>query len=69
MSFKQAFDEVKLSITEVLNQLDTLKVEEAEIKFGLKTVGEVGFFAVGKLGSEVNYEVTLKWKKPTKDIN
>lgn len=64
LSFKQAFDSVKSSITEVLDQLDSLKVEEAEIKFGLKTTGEVGVFAVGKVGSEVNYEVTLKWKKP-----
>ena len=45
-----------------------LHVEEAEIKFGLKTVGEAGVFAIGKVGGEMNYEVTLKWKKPENEI-
>ena len=34
------------------------------MKFGLKAVGEAGVFAVGKMGGETVYEVTLKWKKP-----
>ena len=44
-------------------EFDDLHVEEAEIKFGLKSIGEAGIFAIGKVGGEMNYEVTLKWKK------
>jgi len=34
-----------------------------EVKFGLKATGEAGnyLFAIGKVGVEANYEVTLKW--------
>ena len=38
--------------------------DEAEIKFGVSTVGELGNMAIGKVGAGVNYEITLKWKKP-----
>ena len=31
--------------------------------FGLKTTGEAGLFAVGKVGLEANYTVKLKWGK------
>jgi len=41
-----------------------LHVEEAEVKFGINTVCELGNMAIGKVGVGVNYEVTLKWKKP-----
>ncbi len=66
LNFKQAFANVRGSIKAVMAEFDDLHVEEAEIKFGLKTVGEAGFFAVGKVGGEMNYEVTLKWRKPEK---
>jgi len=63
LNFKQAFANVKESIKAVMAEFDDLHVEEAEIKFGLKTTGEAGIFAIGKVGGEMNYEVTLKWKK------
>ena len=44
--------------------MDALHIEEGEVKFGLKALGEAGVFAIGKVGGEMNYEVTLKWKKP-----
>jgi hypothetical protein len=48
-----------------LKEIEELHVEEAEVKFGINTVGELGNMAIGKLGVGVNYEVTLKWKKPS----
>ena len=63
LNFKQAFANVKSSIKAVMAEFDDLHVEEAEIKFGLKSIGEAGIFAIGKVGGEMNYEVTLKWKK------
>ena len=62
--FKEAFASVRSSIKEVMSEFDDLHVYEAEIKFGLKSIGEAGIFAIGKVGGEMNYEVTLKWKKP-----
>ena len=47
-------------------EFDDLHVEEAKIKFGHKSIGEAGIFAIGKVGGEMNYEVTLKWKEPEK---
>ena len=44
--------------------MDALHVEEGEVKFGLKALAEAGVFVVGKVGGEMNYEVTLRWKKP-----
>ncbi len=64
--FKEAFASVRSSIKEVMAEFDDLHVYEAEIKFGLKSIGEAGIFAIGKVGGEMNYEVTLKWKKPEK---
>ena len=63
LNFKQAFANVKGSIKAVMAEFDDLHVEEAEIKFGIKSIGEAGIFAIGKVGGEMNYEVTLKWKK------
>jgi hypothetical protein len=40
---------------------------EAAITFGLKVTGEMGNVAVGQVGGEANYTVTLTWKRETKD--
>ena len=54
----------------VLEKLHDLQADEVELKFGLVTTGELGNFAVGKVGIEANYEVTLKWqKKPDDDLH
>jgi hypothetical protein len=62
--FKEAFASIRGTIKDLVAELDALHVEEGEVKFGLKALGEAGIIAVGKVGGEVNYEVTLKWKKP-----
>jgi hypothetical protein len=36
---------------------------EVEITFGLKATGEASNIAVGKAGSEANYNVKLVWKR------
>jgi hypothetical protein len=62
--FSEAFASIRGTIKDLVAEMDALKVEEGEIKFGLKALAEAGVFAVGKVGGEMNYEVTLKWKKP-----
>jgi hypothetical protein len=62
--FKEAFASIRSTIKDLVAEMDALRVEEGEVKFGLKALAEANVFAVGKVGGEVNYEVTLKWKKP-----
>ncbi len=59
---RDSLQSVKASAQLLLEEINALKVSEAEIKFGLTTTGEAGVFAVGKVGMEINYEITLKWK-------
>lgn len=59
--FEEALQGIKPWAKALRQQLDDLMADEVEVTFGIKTVGEVGVFAVGKLGAEANYEVTLKW--------
>ncbi len=37
--------------------------DEMSVTFGLKASGDLGSLAIGKVGSEANYAVTLKWRK------
>ena len=64
MSFKEAIKDIKAQAVLLLKEIEELHVNEAEIKFGINTIGELGNMAIGKVGVGVNYEVTLKWKKP-----
>lgn len=63
-SFTDALKDVKTQAKLLLKEVEELQVSEAEIKFGINTVGELGNMAIGKLGVGANYEVTLKWKRP-----
>ncbi len=58
----EALGAVKASAAALRRELSELSADEVEVKFVLKTTGELGLFAVGKLGAEANYELTLKWK-------
>ena len=62
-NFTEALASVRGSLQALVTELDALRVEEAEVKFGLKAVGEAGVIAVAKVSGEMNYEVTLRWKK------
>ena len=68
-SFMDAWGSVRSSMQALSNELDMLKVEEAVVEFGLKAVGELGNVAIGKMGGEMNYKVTLRWKKPPETTN
>lgn len=63
MNFADALKDIRIQARLLLNEIEELKVSEAEIKFGINTVGELGNMAIGKIGVGVNYEVTLKWSK------
>jgi hypothetical protein len=63
-TFLDALKDVRAQAKLLLTEIEELHVNEAEIKFGINTVGELGNMAIGKIGVGVNYEVTLKWKKP-----
>ena len=59
--FEAALAGVRPWAAALRRQLDDLLADEIEVTFGVKAVGEAGNFAVGKVGAEANYEVTLKW--------
>lgn len=67
-SLKQALIELRAHTKLLMEEIEALHVDEAEVKFGVNTVGELGSMAIGKVGLGVNYEVTLKWKKPPANI-
>ena len=64
-SFTEALRDINAQAKLLLAEIGDLHVEEAEVKFGINTVGELGNIAIGKVGVGANYEITLKWKKPT----
>jgi len=64
--FSEAMDGIKAQAIEMRDKLEDLRADEVEVKFGLITTGELGNFAVGKVGVEANYEVTLKWSNTEK---
>jgi hypothetical protein len=64
MGFVDALKDIKVQARLLLQEIEELHVNQAEVKFGINTVGELGIMAIGKVGVGVNYEVTLKWEKP-----
>ena len=63
--FGDAFAGVKASVAAFRQELDELSVDEVEVTFGVKIAGELGNMAIGKVGTEANYQVTLKWSNAT----
>lgn len=61
--FKDALKSIRGSVATLWQGLADLDADDVEVTFGIKTVGEVGLFAVCKAGAEMNYEVKLKWTK------
>jgi len=67
-NFEEALDNIKPVANAIVKKLRSLNepAEEVEVKFGIKMTAGLG--AVIASGSaEVNYEITLKWKKESKD--
>ena len=62
--FEEVLKDVRAQSKLLLKEMSALDVSEAEIKFGLSAVGELGgSMVIGKVGTSVNYEITLKWSK------
>ena len=61
-TFGDALEGVRRQAKELRKKLEDVRADEVEVKFSLTATGELGNFAVGKVGIEANYEVTLKWK-------
>jgi hypothetical protein len=62
--FQTVLNDVQAQSKLLLKEIESLNVNEAEVKFGLAAVGELGgSLVIGKVGGEINYEVTLKWKR------
>lgn len=63
-SFQHSIAGVRRSAEELVTQLNALSPDEMEVTFSLKATGELGGnLVIAKLGGEVNYNVTLKWRK------
>ncbi len=65
ISFDQAMNAVQHSAATLIEKVRSLSdpPDEVEITFGLKLSGDVGNFAIAKVGAESNYTVTLTWKR------
>ncbi len=61
--FTDALSSMRGSIKAMVKELNEMEIDEADIVFGIKATGEAGIFAVSKFGSEVNYQITIKWKR------
>ncbi|RME73219.1 MAG: hypothetical protein D6784_12260 [Chloroflexi bacterium] len=61
-TFEAALEAVRGQALALRRKLEDLRADEVEVKFSLTTTGEAGNFAIGKIGVEANYEVTLKWQ-------
>ena len=60
--FDEAMDGIRAQAAMMREKLKDSRADEVQVTFGLTTTGELGNFAVGKVGVEANYAVTLKWK-------
>lgn len=62
-----SFDKALARVTPVVSRVAarmkqglTTPADEVEVKFGLKFTADLGA-VIGSVGSEVNFEITLKW--------
>jgi hypothetical protein len=64
-TFDAAVENIRKSAELLVNKLRSISAppDEMSVSFGLKASGDLGSLAIGKVGSEANYAVTLKWKK------
>ncbi|MCF2151523.1 hypothetical protein IQ276_034985 [Desmonostoc muscorum LEGE 12446] len=63
-TFESALDQVKPIANVIMTKVNSLNqpADEVEIKFGIKMSAELGA-VIASGNAEVNYEVTLKWKR------
>ncbi|MEI6444980.1 MAG: CU044_2847 family protein [Nostocales cyanobacterium ELA583] len=63
-TFESALEQVKPIANVIMTKVNSLNqpADEVEVKFGIKMSAELGAVIASGNG-EVNYEVTLKWKR------
>ncbi|NMF86790.1 CU044_2847 family protein [Nodosilinea sp. P-1105] len=63
-TYEQALDKIQPIASTLISKLRELNepADEVEVKFGIKLTAEAGAI-IALAGGEVNYEITLKWKK------
>lgn len=61
--FDKAMEGVRQQARELRGMLEDLSPDEVEVKFAIKATGTMGLFAIGNLGAETAYEVTIRWKQ------
>ncbi len=64
-TFDASVENVRKAAELLVNKLRSLSAppDEMTVAFGLKASGDLGNLAIGKVGAEANYAVTLKWRK------
>jgi len=67
-TFESALEKLHPVASAILTKVRSLKepADEVEVKFGIKMSAEFGAF-VASGNTEVNYEITLKWKRESND--
>lgn len=67
-TFESALETVKPIANAIITKIGSLKqpADEVEVKFGIKISAQLGA-VVASGNSEVNYEITLKWKKDSQN--
>jgi hypothetical protein len=63
-TFEEALSNVQPIASMIISKLKGLNepADEVEVKFGLKMTAQAGAI-IALTGGEVNYEITLKWKR------
>jgi hypothetical protein len=62
-----AISQARRSAELLLETVRGLDIDEAELSFGLKLIGEAGLFAISKIGGETHCTVTLRWSRRTSE--
>ena len=67
-SYDASVENVRKAADLLVTKLRSLSTppDEMSVTFGLKASGDLGNLAIGKVGAEVNYAVTLRWRKEEK---
>jgi hypothetical protein len=67
-SFDASVENVRKAADLLVGKLRALSTppDDMSVSFGLKASADLGNLAIGKVGAEANYAVTLRWRKEDK---
>ena len=65
-SFEEIVNEIKAAARNVIDELDSLGLEEIELAYGIKLgcKGGVSFWCIAEASAEANFTIKIKWKRP-----